>query len=108
MSRGMPNPLAGYFAAQNTHDIDAMLARFAEDAVVRDEGREHRGTSSIRAWMEETTRRYHPEIEVLDVSATDEKVLVDVSISGTFPGSPVRLRYHFTLKRNQVARLEIG
>lgn len=36
----------GIFAVQNTHDIDAMLAPFAEDAVVRDEGHEHRGTSA--------------------------------------------------------------
>ena len=36
----------GISAAQNTHAIDAMLAPFAEDAVVRDEGYEHRGTSA--------------------------------------------------------------
>jgi len=49
-------PLAGYFAATNEHDIEAMSAAFAEDAVVKDEGTEHRGSVAIRDWMRETMR----------------------------------------------------
>ena len=34
----LPQPIAAYFAATNTHDIDAMLEPFADGAIVRDEG----------------------------------------------------------------------
>jgi hypothetical protein len=58
MSNPLPPPLAAYYEAKNRHDTDAMLAPFAEDAVVRDEGQEHRGRAAIRTWMEHTIRKY--------------------------------------------------
>jgi hypothetical protein len=103
----VPELLAGYVAAQNARSIDAMLAYFTDDAVVRDERREYRGTSSIRGWMEETTAKYHPTLEMLDVHTASEEVRLRVSVSGTFPGSPIQLRYDFTLDRDRIARLEI-
>ncbi|WP_437621609.1 nuclear transport factor 2 family protein [Sorangium sp. So ce1151] len=103
----VPGPLAGYVAAQNARSVDAMLACFTDDAVVRDERREYRGTSSIRGWMEETTTKYHPRLEVLDVRTANGQVLLSVSVSGTFAGSPLQLRYDVTLDRDRIARLEI-
>jgi hypothetical protein len=104
----LPEPIARYVAAQNARRVDAMLAPFTDTAVVRDEGQEYRGTSSIQGWMEATTAKYHPTVEVLDVRDAGENVLVSVSVSGTFPGSPIRLHYDFTLDRDRVARLEIN
>ncbi|WP_438025628.1 nuclear transport factor 2 family protein [Sorangium sp. So ce233] len=103
----VPEPLAGYVAAQNARSVDAMLACFTDDAVVRDERREFRGTSAIRGWMEETTAKYHPTLEVLDARTASQQVLLHVSVSGTFPGSPIRLCYDVTLDRDRIARLEI-
>ena len=39
MSPDLPDVHARYFAAQNDHDIDAIVACFAPAAAVRDEGR---------------------------------------------------------------------
>lgn len=103
----VPEPLAGYVAAQNARSVDAVLACFTDDAVVRDERREYRGTSSIRGWLEETTATYHPTLEVLDVHTASERVLLRVSVSGAFPGSPIQLRYDVMLDRARIARLEI-
>jgi ketosteroid isomerase-like protein len=58
MNLEQPAPISAYFAAKNVHDIDAMLAPFAADAEVRDEGENHVGHTAIRAWMEHTTRKY--------------------------------------------------
>jgi hypothetical protein len=44
----LPEPIAAYFAATSTHNVDAMLAGFADGAVVRDEGQERRGRAAIR------------------------------------------------------------
>ena len=107
MSARMPEPLARYFTAFNSHDIDAMVGCFADDAVVRDERQEHRGTVAIRRWIEDTTARYRATVEVIEVTV-DAKTSVAGLVSGTFPGSPVRLRYDFTLAGQEIARLEIG
>ena|SRR5258706_13553862 len=108
MSAKLPEPLAAYYAAKNVHDIDAMLATFAEDASVKDEGREHRGREAIRLWMEETTKKYRVTVDVLEVSAADGKTLVTALVSGNFAGSPARLHYVFALAQEKISRLEIG
>jgi hypothetical protein len=106
MSAILPEPLAAYFAAKNRHDIDAMLAPFAEEAVVKDEGQERRGLAAIRQWMEETTRKYRDTVEVTDVAEAEGATVVTGLVSGNFPGSPAVLHFAFTLERGKIARLE--
>jgi ketosteroid isomerase-like protein len=103
----LPVPLPAYFAAINTHNIDAMLAGFADGAIVRDEGQERRGLAAIREWMEETVRKYHFKVAVNEVTEVNGQLVVTGRVSGTFPGSPVDLRYFFTLDANKITRLEI-
>jgi hypothetical protein len=107
MSTTLSEPLKAYFDAKNRHDIDAMLAPFAADAVVKDEGEERRGLAAIRAWLDETNRKYRPTAEVTDVAATGGWTIVTAAISGDFPGSPAQLRFAFALEAGKVARLEI-
>src|SRR5258706_11630333 len=87
MPTELPQPLAAYFAAVNTHDIDAMLAPFTESATVKDEGQERRGRAAIREWIVETTRKYGVTIEVLSVVETAPNITVMGHVSGNFPGS---------------------
>lgn len=108
MSQELPPPLQRYFAAKNRQDIDGMLAPFAEGATVRDEGHSRTGHAAIRAWMEETTRKYHDTAEVSDVTREGDRVRVAALVSGDFPGSPVTLHFSFTLDRDRIGRLEIG
>ena len=99
--------LERYFAATNRHDVAGMIAAFADEAVVKDEGREHRGIPAIREWMAETIRTYDFQAEPTDVAPVNDTTAVSVSISGTFPGSPIPLTYWFTLEGWRIARLEI-
>ena len=107
MSTMPPQPIAEYFAAQNAHDIDAMLASFGADALVIDEGKDRRGLAAIRVWIEETTRKYRPSVAVLSSVETAAGTTATVRVSGTFPGSPIDITYRFTLKDGKIARLEI-
>lgn len=81
-----------YFDLAVAPDLSPYYAQFAEDALVEDEGRERRGIDAIRAWRGEV-----PQVEysVRDVvpNGTGEDAHVD--IAGDFPGSPVRLTFHF-------------
>jgi hypothetical protein len=44
--------IAEHIAAMNAFDTEAIVATFAEGAVVNDARREFRGTDAIRAWVE--------------------------------------------------------
>jgi hypothetical protein len=66
MTIDLPTVLQRYFEAQNTHDIVAMVACFAPDAAVRDEGRDIRGAEAIRGWKKETSARYRIKAEPLE------------------------------------------
>ena len=100
-------PVLKYFAAQNAHDIDAMLASFSADALVIDEGKDRRGLAAIRGWIEETTRKYRPSVAILSSVETPAGTTATVRVSGTFPGSPIDITYRFTLKDGKIVRLEI-
>ncbi|MGV8887570.1 MAG: nuclear transport factor 2 family protein [Pseudomonas sp.] len=112
----MPNPdaslapaIADYIAAANARDTSRVASFFAEDANVFDEGQHQVGTQAIAQWMQDTAQRYQPRVEVLDVQLRTGKVLVHNLISGTFPGSPLELRYMFRLnEQGKIARLDIS
>ena len=104
----LPEPLDDYFAASNAHDADRVAACFANDAVVRDEGRDIRGRSAVRAWAEETGRKYRHRADVEAVEDVADRTVVTARLTGDFPGSPIDLRYRFKLTDRQIAVLEIG
>jgi len=104
----LPRPVANYVAGANAQDADAVTACFSEGAVVRDEGRTRQGTSAIREWAEEVSRKYRPTVEVIDAAETDGKMIVRGRVSGDFPGSPIDLRYAFTIEGEKIVRLEIS
>jgi ketosteroid isomerase-like protein len=108
MTTTMHSTLERYFAATNRHDVAGMTADLADDAVVKDEGREHRGVPAIREWMKETIRTYKFTAEPTSVAHDNGRTAVAVTVSGDFPGSPVELTYWFKLEGQKVASLEIG
>jgi catalase len=104
----LPKPVDDYFTATNAHDVAGMMAAFDEHAVVKDEGHEHRGLTEIRSWMQETIEKYDYRVRPTEVTESDGETVVTGLVSGSFPGSPVRLRHTFTLDHEKISRLEIG
>ena len=103
----LPAAIAGYIAAANAGDIGAVAACFTEDAIVKDEGQERRGISAIVAWKEEVTLKYKPITQVIRAQTINGRHVVTASVSGDFPGSPVELKYGFTMDDDKIARLDI-
>jgi hypothetical protein len=108
MALELPTPLPAYFAATNARDIDGRLATFAADASVRDEGHDLAGHDAISAWIIETTRKYRFTATPLELDQEDGRTIVTARVSGTFPGSPIELRYRFTLAGGKIAALAIA
>ena len=100
MNRDLPAILDRYFKAQNAHDIEAMVACFAPDAAVRDEGRDIIGTEAVRAWKKETSAKYRITAEPIESQSDDDCTIVVVRVSGAFPGSPANLTYRFGFSAN--------
>ena len=101
-------PVASYIAAANAQDIEAVTANFSESAVVRDEGRNRQGIAAIRQWAVEVSKKYGPTVETLDIAQADGRMILTGRVTGNFPGSPVELRYVFTLNGGKIERLEIS
>lgn len=105
----LPAGLVRYFAAQNAHDFDALVACFAPDATVHDEGEEIVGSAAIRAWKEKTSAKYQVTVEPLECRMQDGLTIVVARVSGTFPGSPANLTYRFGLSEDdRISTLSIG
>ena len=98
MNIELPPTIAAFFQAFNAHDTDTFTALFAGDAFVADEGREYRGTAAIKGWIQKANASYKPRAVPTELAHSDE-------VSGTFPGSPAPLHYHFTLKDDKIAAL---
>ena len=104
----LTGPVADYIAAANAQDVDAVAENFSEAAVVRDEGQSRQGIAAIRQWATEVGKKYRPTVEVLDVAQTAGETILTGRVSGDFPGSPIDLRYVFTLTGGKIERLEIS
>ena len=107
MSAKLPKTVQTYVEAYNTRNREAAAACFSEDALVHDEGKDHRGRKAIGAWLGETIEKYQPLLIPGKVQGSDQDPVVAVTVSGNFPGSPVSLAFHFTIKEGRITKLDI-
>jgi hypothetical protein len=96
-----------YVDASNAHDVKSILACFAENAVVRDEKETHRSKIDIERWISMTIEKYKFQFKPLGSQERDNETVVSVEVSGTFPGSPICLDYHFVITGNKITGLAI-
>jgi hypothetical protein len=103
----LPTVIQSYIDASNAHDVNSILVCFNEDAVVRDENATHRGKIEIERWARTTIEKYNFQFKPLSSQERDNETVVSVEISGTFPGSPISLDYHFNIAGDKIASLTI-
>ena len=106
MSVDLPEPIANYFAADKT-DGAAVARCFTLDGVVKDEGHTYRGLAEIQRWKTEASAKYAYTSEPFACERQGAMPVVTSRLTGTFPGSPVDLRYFFGLEGGKIASLEI-
>lgn len=106
MSIDLPAPIAAYFAADRTERA-AVAECFTQTAIVKDEGKTHSGREAIHHWKTAAATKYTYFSEPLAVAQDGGRTIVTSRVTGNFPGSPVDLRYAFTLDGDEIAELEI-
>ena len=96
-----------YIAASNSHDVKGIMDCFGDDAVVRDENAMRHGKIDIEGWAAETIQKYKFQFKLLKSDVRGAETILSVEVSGSFPGSPVTLDYHFTIANDKIQSLII-
>lgn len=99
----LPNIISELVKAQNEFDSAAYANCFTENAEVFDEGKTHNGKAEIENWIDKANKEYKATMKSLDYN----KNILSAEISGTFPGSPLVLKYHFELNDGLIQSLKI-
>lgn len=107
MAIKLPKGIEAYFDADSDGSPDAVAAAFTENGSVMDKGKTHRGHDAIRQWMADESTQYTYTVEPFLISTENGVTQVTAHAVGTFPGSPIDLRYLFVLAGNKIAELEI-
>jgi SnoaL-like domain len=99
--------IQSYVDASNAHDVNSILACFADDAAARDENATRRGKVEIEHWVRETIDKYKFHLEPLSAEKRGMETIVSIEVAGKFPGSPITLDYHFTVANEKISSLTI-
>jgi hypothetical protein len=84
-----------------------MLAPFAADAVVHDNGAVLRGHAELRRLFQDEVVAVKAIFAPDTVRPEDDQVVVEGPAHGDFKGSPIRFTYRFTLEDDAIKALEI-
>ncbi|NCP13836.1 MAG: nuclear transport factor 2 family protein [Sphingomonadales bacterium] len=108
MAIDLPEPIAHYFTADQQRDGKSLADCFTANGTVIDEGNTYAGREAIRQWMANASTQYAYTVQPLAIAQDDDRFTVTSRLEGNFPGSPVDLRYVFTLDAGQIAALTIA
>ena len=103
----LPKAIEAYFDADRTGNPETIADAFTENGIVKDKGETHRGHDAIRTWMAGESQQYDYTVEPFLISSEHGKTVVTAHTVGSFPGSPIDLRFLFVLADDKVAELEI-
>ncbi|QSW90158.1 nuclear transport factor 2 family protein [Flavobacterium endoglycinae] len=103
----LPKVITDLVNAQNRFDSIAYSNCFSETAVVFDEGKTHKGRSDIQNWIEESNQKYRSVMKPLEYTENGTTSVLSAECSGTFPGSPIILKFHFDIVDDQIQHLKV-
>jgi hypothetical protein len=103
----LPLVIQRYVDGSNAHDVKGIVDCFTDDAVVRDENAMRHGKIDILRWATETIQKYKFQFKPLSADKRGPETILSVEVSGSFPGSPITLDYHFTIANDKIQSLII-
>ena len=106
MNKKLSPLLSKYIKAKNAHDSDTLVSCFTDNAIVYDEGEEIKGKEAIKQWANNVFKKYKLTVKVTDIAETNKETILKTLVSGTFPGSPLEIKYHITLSNGKIATLK--
>lgn len=103
----LPKVISNLVAAQNRFDSTAYADCFSETAIVHDEGEFHKGKTAIAHWIAEANEKYQATMTAVDFKDNGATAVLAAEVSGTFPGSPIVLKYQLEMSNDLIQSLKI-
>ena len=107
----LPAPVSAYIAATNHADIEALMATFAEDALVNDHRDEFAGRDVIRNWAQREIVDDRVTMQVTGSTCRGNTAAVTASIDGNFDKTglpdPLVLTFYFSVSGERIVQLII-
>jgi len=107
----LPALVAAYVEATNRFDLDALLATFAEDALVNDQFRDYWGIAAIKQWAERDIIGDRVTMYVIKVIEHHGNVIVVANVDGDYDKrglpEPLVLSFYFSSSMNKIVQLII-
>ena len=105
----LPPVVAGHIDAVNAHDEDAIVATFADGALVNDAHREFWGSEAIRRWVAREMTGDQVTIDVTEVIDHHGDTIVRGRYDGTFDKTSLPeeliLTNYFTVRDGKIVSL---
>ena len=105
----LPPVVAGHIDAVNAHDEDAIVATFADGALVNDAHREFWGSQAIRRWVAREMTGDQVTIDVTEVIDHHGDTIVRGRYDGTFDKTNLPeeliLTNYFTVRGDKIVSL---
>jgi hypothetical protein len=103
----LPKVITDLITAQNNFDSIAYANCFAETGVMFDEGKNHKGRVEIGQMIDESNKKYRSVMKPLEYTENGTSGVLSAECSGTFPGSPIVLKFHFEIVDEQIEYLKV-
>ena len=109
MAVELPELLSRYFDATDGHDVEGLVALFADAATLVDEGATRHGLNEIRAWANGPAIAYDYRTDLISSEAiAPDRYLVAGRLTGDFPGGTADLTWDFTIAGEHITRLVVA
>ena len=103
----LPNVVQELIKAQNSFDSLAYANLFSETSVVHDEGKTHNGRKEVEQWIAEANEKYKSIMEPVEYTQKGNQGVLTANVSGTFPGSPIVLKFNVEINDGMIQSLKV-
>jgi len=103
----LPKVLTDLIKAQNEFDAVTYANLFSETAEVFDESKTHKGRLEIERWIDHSNKNYQSVMKPLEYTENGSTSILTAECSGTFPGSPITLKFHFDIIDGHIQHLKV-
>ena len=107
----LPDVVGRFVTSVNAHAAAAVIATFADDALVNDEMIDRRGAIQIRSWVENDVVGKRLKLQVVGADLTGGRVVVTCHATGDFDApylpDPYVVRLYASIKSDRIAQLII-
>lgn len=103
----LPKVIIDLIEAQNNFNSVAYANCFSETGVMFDEGKNHTGRVEIEHMIDESNKKYRSVMKPVEYTENGTSSILSAECSGTFPGSPIILKFHFDIADGQIRYLKV-